>query len=316
MKEGYRFLGEYIRQVDIRNKEGKKENLLGVSVQKQFIQSIANTVGTDFTKYKIVKKGQFTYIPDTSRRGDKIAIALLEDYEEGLVSKGDAPDIEQMNARVRKMLEGAIQSDGIEELFETGKHISVDIFSDEYMDKINAIQLPNTKIKILQRLLSQAIDEFKKVNKIMGVEFADRLKKVVDEYNNRRRDEAYANEVLDDVAEQLAQLLSELKTEKNSFKNMGIDYEEKAFYDILKAVSKKFEFEYPDDKMIELSKRIKLIVDDKSRYTDWSARDDIKANLQVDLILLLDEFGYPPVTIDDVYKEVLEQAENFKKYAQ
>ncbi len=56
MKEGYRFLGEYIRQVDIRNKEGKKENLLGVSVQKQFIQSIANTVGTDFTKYKIVKK--------------------------------------------------------------------------------------------------------------------------------------------------------------------------------------------------------------------------------------------------------------------
>lgn len=102
----------------------------------------------------------------------------------------------------------------------------------------------------------------------------------------------------------------------NSFKNMGIDYEEKAFYDILKAVSKKFEFEYPDDKMIELSKRIKLIVDDKSRYTDWSARDDIKANLQVDLILLLDEFGYPPVTIDDVYKEVLEQAENFKKYAQ
>ena len=86
MKEEYRFLGEYIRQVDIRNKEGKKENLLGVSVQKQFIQSIANTVGTDFTKYKVVKKGQFTYIPDTSRRGDKIAIALLEDYEEGLVS--------------------------------------------------------------------------------------------------------------------------------------------------------------------------------------------------------------------------------------
>ena len=144
-----------------------------------------------------------------------------------------------MNARVRQMLEGAIQSDGIEELFETGKHISVDIFSDEYMNKINAIQLPNTKIKILQRLLSQAIDEFKKVNKIMGVEFADRLKRVVDEYNNRRRDEAYANEVLDDVAEQLAQLLAELKAEKNSFKKMGIDYEEKAFYDILNAVSKK-----------------------------------------------------------------------------
>lgn len=232
------------------------------------------------------------------------------------LTKGDAPDISQMNARVRELLEGAIQSDGIEELFETGKHISVDIFSDEYLDKINAIQLPNTKIKVLQRLLSQAIDEYKKVNRIMGMEFSDRLKRVVDEYNNRRRDEAFANEVLDDVAEQLAQLLEELKKEKDSFKGMGIDYEEKAFYDILKAVAKKYEFEYPDDKMIELSKRIKVIVDDKAKYTDWSTRDDIKANLQVDLILLLDEFDYPPVTIDDVYKEVLEQAENFKKYSE
>lgn len=231
------------------------------------------------------------------------------------LTKGEAPDIAQMNARVREMLEGAIQSDGIEELFETGKHINVDIFSDEYMDKINAIQLPNTKIKILQRLLSQAIDEFRKVNKIMGMKFADRLKRVVDEYNNRRRDEAYANEVLDDVADQLAALLEELKNEKNSFKDKGIDYEEKAFYDILKSVAKKYEFEYPEDKMIELSKRIKLIVDDKAKYTDWATREDIKANLQVDLILLLDEFEYPPVTLDDVYKEVLEQAENFKKYA-
>lgn len=86
MKLNYRKLGEFIRQVDVRNVEGKEENLLGVSVQKLFIPSIANTVGTDFTKYKVVKKGQFTYIPDTSRRGDKIGIALLEDYEEGLVS--------------------------------------------------------------------------------------------------------------------------------------------------------------------------------------------------------------------------------------
>ena len=86
MKSNYKQLGQFIRQVDIRNSEGKEENLLGVSVQKKFIPSIANTVGTDFKKYKVVKKGQFTYIPDTSRRGDKIGIALLEDYEEGLVS--------------------------------------------------------------------------------------------------------------------------------------------------------------------------------------------------------------------------------------
>ena len=86
MKSNYKQLGQFIRQGDVRNSEGKEENLLGVSVQKKFIPSIANTVGTDFKKYKVVKKGQFTYIPDTSRRGDKIGIALLEDYEEGLVS--------------------------------------------------------------------------------------------------------------------------------------------------------------------------------------------------------------------------------------
>ena len=231
------------------------------------------------------------------------------------LTKGEAPDISQMNARVRELLDSAIQSDGIEELFETGKHIDIDIFSDEYMARIEKIHMPNTKIKALQRLLSYAIEEFKRVNKIKSIEFAERMKAVVETYNNRRRDEAFANEVLNDVANQLADLIHELKAERNSFKNVGIDYEEKAFYDILFAVSKKYEFEYPNDKMIELSKEIRIVVDDKAKYTDWSTREDIKANLQVDLIILLDKYGYPPVTIDDVYKEVLEQAENFKKYA-
>ena len=86
MKSNYKQLGQFIRQVDVRNAAGKEENLLGVSVQKTFIPSIAYTVGTDFTKYKVVRRGQFTYIPDTSRRGDKIGIALLSDYDEGLVS--------------------------------------------------------------------------------------------------------------------------------------------------------------------------------------------------------------------------------------
>ena len=86
MKSNYKQLGQFIRQVDVRNAAGKEENLLGVSVQKTFIPSIANTVRTDFTKYKVVRRGQFTYIPDTSRRGDKIGIALLSDCDEGLVS--------------------------------------------------------------------------------------------------------------------------------------------------------------------------------------------------------------------------------------
>ena len=119
----YKTIEELVDKIDERNTDGSISELIGVSIDKCFIKSVANTNGTDLSKYKIL----------------------------------------------------------------------------------------NTKIKILQRLLSQAIDEFRKVNKIMGMEFADRLKRVIDEYNNRRRDEAYANEVLDDVAEQLAQLLEELK---------------------------------------------------------------------------------------------------------
>lgn len=199
-------------------------------------------------------------------------------------------------------------------MFETGRHIDTDIFSDEYVAKVMNIPLPNTKVKILERLLSQAIDEFKKVNKIKGIEFSKRLQRVVDNYNDRRKDEAYANAVLDDVAEQLSKLLTELRDEKNSFEGMGIDYEEKAFYDILKAVAEKFEFEYPENKLISLAKQVKLIVDDKSQYTDWAQRDDIKAELKVDLILVLAENDYPPVPRDDVFQQIFEQAENFRKY--
>lgn len=226
---------------------------------------------------------------------------------------GEAPDVGQMTRKVREMLEGAIQSDGIEELFETGKHIQVDIFSEEYIARIEQIQLPNTKVKVLQRLLTQAIDEMRKVNKVKSIEFAERMQQIVDAYNNRRRDVSLANEVLDDIAGQLAELLHQIKEEKDSHKDLGISFEEKVFFDILQAVSKKREFEYPEDKMVELAKRLKSIVDDKSAYPDWYTRDDIKAELNVDIILLMDEFGFPPVIIDAVYKEVLEQAENYKK---
>ena len=95
---------------------------------------------------------------------------------------------------------------------------------------------------------------------------------------------------------------------------MGINFEEKAFYDILKAVAEKHEFEYPHEKLITLSQAVKKVVDDKAKYTDWSQRDDIKAELKVELILILADHGYPPVPKDEVFKEIFEQAENFKKY--
>ena len=234
------------------------------------------------------------------------------------LTKGDAPDTAQMNDKVRQMIQEALVSDGIEEIFKLDKNDpgnNADIFSDEYMEKIDKIKLPNTKIKLLQKLLAKAIDEFKKTNRIKGVDFSKRLKKLIEVYNERKDFDVFQSHVLDDVAEKFSDLFKELQKERTSFMDLGIDFEEKAFYDILKAIAEKYKFEYPEEKLIKLSQEVKSIVDDKARYTDWAQRDNIKAELKVGLILALAENGYPPVPKDEIFKEIFEQAENFKKYS-
>ena len=228
---------------------------------------------------------------------------------------GESPDASQMNRRVSAMIEEAIQSEGVEEIIQIGNDKdNLDVLSEEYMERLSRLKLPNTKVKLMERLLKTVISEFKKVNKVRGVDFSKRLNALVEKYNSRKDSAIFADEVLTEVANQMADLLKELNKEKRSFLDLGISYEEKAFYDILEAIAKQFGFEYPKDKMLQLAAAIKKTVEDKSKYTDWSARDDIKAELKMDLILVLAEYGYPPVTNDEVYKEILEQAENFKRY--
>ena len=230
------------------------------------------------------------------------------------LTKGEAPDASQMNRRVRAMIEEAIQSEGVEEIIRIGNDKeNLDVLSEEYMERLAKMQMPNTKVKLMERLLRMVITEFKKVNKMQGVDFSKRLNDLVDKYNDRRDSAVFADEVVTEVANQMAMLLKEINKEKSSYKGLGISYEEKAFYDILKAIAKQFGFEYPEDKLLVLAAEIKKIVDDKSKYTDWATRDDIKAELKMDLIVVLAEHGYPPVTNDEVFKEILEQAENFKK---
>ena len=231
------------------------------------------------------------------------------------LTKGDTPDATQMNARVGKMIEEAIQSESVEEIIQIGNDKeNLDVLSEEYMERLAKLKMPNTKVKLMERLLKMVITEFKKVNKIKGTDFTKRLNALVDKYNDRSDSAIFADEVLTEVASQMAELLKEINKERKSFKDLGITYEEKAFYDILIAVAKQFGFDYPTDKAKELAGEIKKIVDDKSKYTDWAKRDDIKAELKMDLILILAEYGYPPVTNDEVFKEIFEQAENFKRY--
>lgn len=230
------------------------------------------------------------------------------------LTKGDAPDTAQMNAKVREMIADALKSDGVEEIFKLGSDEGeIDIFDDDYLAKIDKIKLPNTKIQLLQQMLAKAIEEFKKVNKTQGIDFSKRFKSLVEKYNERKEEDVLVSSVLEDFSDEIISLFGELKTEMGSFEDMGINFEEKAFYDILKSLAVKYDFSYPDDDLLELAKAVKTVVDDKAKYTDWSQRDDIKASLKVDLIILLAKHGYPPVDRDEVYKEIFEQAENFKK---
>ncbi|MEK6507412.1 type I restriction endonuclease subunit R [Myroides sp. C4067] len=232
------------------------------------------------------------------------------------LTKGEAPDTAQMNEKVAKLVEEAIISEGVEEIFklDDNKANAIDLFNDKFIEKISNLELPNTKIKILERLLKQTINDFKKVNKVKGHDFSERLQSIINRYNERSEGDILDYEGIQfDTAEQMLNLIIKLRVEMESFESLGIDYEEKAFYDILDMICKQYGFEFDNEKMLELAREIKKIVDDTAQYPDWSERDDIKAQLKMDIIVKLHQFGYPPITQDDVYKNVLEQAENFKK---
>jgi type I restriction enzyme R subunit len=232
------------------------------------------------------------------------------------LTKGNAPDIDQMNARVREMIKDALESDGVQEIFKLGdeNETEQDLFDEDYLAKIAKIKLPNTKIKLLQQLLAKVIAEIKKVNKVKGVDFTRKMQVLVERYNQRDESDVLRSEVYEEMAEQLTNLIWEVHQEFSAGDLLGIDFEEKAFYDILKELCVKYDFKYPEDKLIELAKAVKDLVDGQAKFPDWNKRDDIKSALKVGLILLLDEFGYPPVERDEVYVEIFEQAENFKKY--
>lgn len=230
------------------------------------------------------------------------------------LTKGNAPDTAQMNARVREMIKDALESDGVQEIIKIGEETETeqDIFDEAYLAKIDKIKLPNTKIKLLQQLLAKAIGEIKKVNKVKGIDFSKKMQSLVERYNERKGD-VLRSEVYEEMAEQLTELIWEVHKEFSAGEELGIDFEEKAFYDILKELCVKYDFSYPEPKLIELAKAVKVLVDSQAKFPDWSKREDIKSALKVGLILLLDEHGYPPVERDEVYKDIFEQAENFKK---
>lgn len=91
MRLNYKPLGKYIQPIVGRNNELDDLPLVGLSIQKKFIPSIANTIGTDMSTYRIIERNQFAYGPVTSRNGDKITIALFNDFDKALISQAYVP---------------------------------------------------------------------------------------------------------------------------------------------------------------------------------------------------------------------------------
>lgn len=229
------------------------------------------------------------------------------------LTRGDAPDTEQMNKVVSKMVEEAIKSEGVEEIFQLSEKNAniIDLFDEQFIKKIQAMELPNLKIKILERLIKETIASFSKTNKLQGRKFTELLQNIVNKYNLRSEANILDHEAIQtETIEQMMNLIMKLRKELNS----GIDNELKAFYDILVFVQNRHGFEFEETKLWQLAKAIKQIVDDLANYPDWHNREDIKAQLKMDIILKLMEYGYPPKTQKEVYEGVLEQAENFKKH--
>ena len=409
-------IGQFIFQRDLRN-DGSLgvSSVRGISTGKEFINTKADMEGVGLNNYKVVAPGQFAYVPDTSRRGDKISLALNASENTYLVSsisivfdtqkdvllpeylmlffgrsefdryarfhswgsaretfdwsvqsrkdtetrfmglsrrlksaynicfpsgeltdeetakaqfylairsiiykqtKGNAPDAEAMNQVVENMVREAIACTGIENVVD--EHKSVDLFSDEFIEQLNTVKLPITKFNALLKLLRKAISAYGRTNKVKAMEFDERLRKVVDDYNSRDK-LVFTNEVVsdfvNDLSDQLLQILRDLQEDQSSFQKMGISFEEKAFYDILVKVRDDHGFPYADEKCVVLAKKIKELVDDKAQFADWSTRDDIKNQLNMELTVLLYQNGYPPEWDEEVFEKVMEQAENFKKYA-
>lgn len=234
-----------------------------------------------------------------------------------LTKRDDVPDTAKMNKEVKMLVDACIHVLGDLDSIEDIKII--DIFSTEYMKKIDNIPYKNTKFKMLLEMLKRTIKEYEKTNKLKAIEFSERMKKIVEMYNNRDVNikvsrEEVVDEFMNSLAEKAKQIFKDLEEDAIEFRKIGITFEEKAFYDILIAIRDKYKFEYADEKIISLAKKVKAVIDDKSKYVDWLAKDDVKNELKSDVIRVLSRNGYPPYTFDDVYDKVLEQVENYKRH--
>lgn len=247
-------------------------------------------------------------------------------------TSGDKHDAESMNRAVEKMVAEALKCNSVVNILETD--VEENIFSPEFVAQLDHIKLPATKLEVLVKLLRKSIKEYKNTNKIAAEKYEELLKKTLEEYHNRRAkltsEEASLaqNEAIDEIiknaTQQALDILAGLGENKESFRKLGLTFEEKAFYDILIHLRDKYNFEYGEDKNIggliindkckTLAKKIKELIDVQSSFTDWLNNTNVRAELNQKIFFCLVKAGYPPQYNDEVFEQVMEQVENFKKH--
>lgn len=236
-------------------------------------------------------------------------------------------DTAEMNRHVEKMVQEAIFSSGVELLLDDSIK-EENIFSDEFINELEDVKMPYTKFQLLVKLATKAINAYMRVNKTQAKVFMDMLEKIIDEYNTRD-DLTFTNDVAKDtvdavsgivgnkveaLSQKILKLFKDLHADKEKFKELGITFEEKAFYDVLVSVRDNHQFDYSDERCIELAKKIKGLVDDVTIYADFVNNNNLKNKLSSDLTFLIYKEGYPPQWDEEVFQKVMEQVENYKNY--
>lgn len=243
-------------------------------------------------------------------------------------------DTDTMNRHVSVMVEEALKYNEVESVLEMGDQ--EDIFSPEYFDKLSNVRMPATKLELLIKMLKKQISEYEKVNQVEAQKFREMIEKTISEYHERRKhlseeeagetQEKAAEDIINNATEQALAILRDMKTSKESFRKMGLTFEEKAFYDILISLRDEHNFEYGDDKNVdgivindkcrELARKVKEIIDLKSSFADWLNNQNVRNELKLDIKICLVKNGYPPKYSSEVFGKVMEQVENFEEHAE
>ena len=246
-------------------------------------------------------------------------------------ASGEKHDTESMNRVVQRMVTEALQYNSVVNILDTD--VEESIFSPEFTDQLEHIKLPATRLEVLIKMLRRTIAQYRNTNKVAAEKFEEMLKKTIDEYHNRRAklssEEASAaqrdavDEIIRNATQQALDILNKLGEDKDSFRKLGLTFEEKAFYDILMHLRETHNFEYGEDKKHgsliindkckALAKKVKELIDTKSSFADWLTNGNVRADLNQELFFLLAANGYPPEWSDDVFEQVLDQVENFKE---